>query len=392
MIDSRLAGKTVLIVDNRVEYFLSHRLELAKSVKETGADVHVTALTAGDHAPVSEAGLSFHSITKRCRTRNPFHELGLIARLRGLIRNLDPDLVHLVTLRSLLYGGTAIRLAGNPPSLHAVTGLGYLFAEENLKVRVLRSVVLGLLKLATAQPRRLFVFQNPDDRDLFIRAGVCSDDEVSVILGSGVDVEAIRPDDSTSGNATVLFAGRMLWHKGVGEVVEAADLLDRCGMNVEFVLAGDADPDNPGSVPREKLVAWDRKPNVSWVGYQDDMGPLYRDAAIVCLPSRYREGVPKVLLEAAASGTPVITTDQPGCREAVIHGETGFIINSSTGRNIADAVGRLVEAPEARRKMGRRGRDLATKKFGLESVITSTVALYQRLLAEEDKRRNPQQR
>lgn len=377
-----LAGRTVLIVDNRVEYFLSHRLELAKSVQRLGADVHVTALTQGEHGQVSEAGLTFHPITRRRRTANPLHEVGLVLELRKLLRRLRPDLLHLVTLRSLLYGGTAARLSGAPPTLHAVTGLGYLFADDSLKVRVLRSVLLGLLRLATAQTRRRFLFQNPDDLELFAAARVCTREESSVVLGSGVDVQKFRPRESRADTPTVLFASRMLRHKGVAEVVKAADLVADRGVDARFVLAGDTDPDNPGAVSRQELKGWDRKPNVAWVGYKEDMVPLFRDAAIVCLPSRYREGVPKVLLEAAATGTPAITADRPGCREAVIHGETGLLVDPPTAGEIADAVCRLLQDPKTRRRMGERARELALDRFSLESVIESTVDVYRRLLTE----------
>lgn len=381
-----LAGRTVLIVDNRVEYFLSHRLELAKSAQRLGAEVHVTALTGGEHGAVSEAGLTFHPITRRRRTANPLHEIALVLELRKLVRRLRPDLLHLVTLRSLLYGGTAARLSSDPPTLHAVTGLGYLFADDSLKARTLRSVVLGLLRLATAQPRRRFLFQNPDDLDLFVAARVCSRKESSVVLGSGVDVEKFRPRDSRAATPTVLFASRMLRHKGVAELVRAADMVADRGIDARFVLAGDTDPDNPGAVPRQELKAWDRKPTVAWVGYQEDMVPLFRDATIVCLPSRYREGVPKVLLEAAATGTPAITSDRPGCREAVIHGETGLLVAPPTSNEIADAVCHLLENPQARRRMGERARELAVDRFSLESVIESTVAVYRQLLSHARER------
>lgn len=377
-----LAGRTVLFVDNRVEYFLSHRLKLALAVQRLGADVHVTALTRGEHGRVSEAGLTFHPIARRRRTANPLHEFGLVLKLRRLVRRLRPDLLHLITLRSLLYGGTAARLSGNPPTLHAVTGLGYLFADDSVKIRALRSVLLGLLRLVTAQPRRRFLFQNPDDLDLFEDARVCSRDESSVVLGSGVDVQKFRPRDSRAVTSTVLFASRMLRHKGVAELVKAADIVADRGVDARFVLAGDTDPDNPGAVPRRELEGWDRKPNVAWVGYQEDMLPLFRDAAIVCLPSRYREGVPKVLLEAAATGTPAITSNRPGCREAVIHGETGLIVDPPTSDEIADAVCQLLQYPERRRRMEQKARELAVNRFSLESVIESTVDVYRQMLAD----------
>lgn len=377
-----LCGRTVLVVDNRVEYFLSHRLQLAKTLKELGADVHVTSLTAGDHTEISDAGLTFHSLTDRRRTANPFHEAGLVLSLSRLIRRVRPNVLHLVTLRSLLYGGAAARLSGNPPTLHAVTGLGYLFTEDTLRVRAVRSVLLRLLQFATRQQRRRFLFQNPDDLELFVEAGVCAQSEASVILGSGVDVRSFRPGASATEIPTVLFAGRMLRHKGVGEVVEAAELLQRRGVQARFVLAGDTDPDNPGAVSRKELETWDRQQNVTWVGYRDDMRPLFREAAIVCLPSRYREGVPKVLLEAAASGTPVITTDRPGCREAVIDGTTGRLLTSPTPENIANAVDELLDDAGELRRMGRRARELAMERFSLRSVIESTLAAYRKLLRQ----------
>jgi glycosyltransferase involved in cell wall biosynthesis len=378
-------GKKILYVDNRVKYVLSHRIPWLEGAREAGFDVHVTTLTAGDGDAIEEAGFTYHPISDTRRSNNPLHELRLIARLYGLYRRLQPDLVHHITLRSILYGGLASLLVRESEIVNGVTGLGYLFSSTNLKVRLLRAAVLGALRVL-GRSDHLYLFQNPDDERLFREHSIAGPSSSRVIKGSGVDVDRFEARPEPSGPPVVLFPARMLWHKGVQQFVDAARQIRADGTEARFVMVGDTDPDNPAGVSAEQLEAWEEEGVIEWWGYQDDMVDVFARSHLVCLPSFYREGVPKVLIEAASCGRPIVTTDMPGCREIVRDGENGFLVPPQDSQAVAVALQQLIDAPERRRQMGKRGRALVKSEFSVEHVVQSTLEVYRQVLAGKECR------
>jgi glycosyltransferase involved in cell wall biosynthesis len=369
----------ILYVDNRVKYVLSHRIPWLLSARDAGFDVHVTTLTAGDGSRIEDVGFPYHSISEQRRSNNPLHELQLIARLCALYRRLQPDLIHHITLRSILYGGVASLFLRSPQIVNGVTGLGYLFSSQDAKIRMLCKAVLWALRLLR-QENHVFLFQNPDDRSLFQKHRIVDPSSSFLIKGSGVDTEKFTPRSEPSGPPVVLFPARMLWHKGVQAFVDAARQLKAEGVDVRFVMVGNTDSDNPAGVSEEKLEEWGDKGIIEWWGYQEDMPGVFARSHIVCLPSAYREGVPKVLIEAASCGRPIVTTDMPGCREIVHDEENGYLVPPRDGRAVARAVRRLLADPNLRRKMGRRGRERVEAEFSVEQVVQSTVEVYNQLL------------
>jgi len=374
-------GKTLLYVDNRVKYVRSHRLPWLRGAREAGFDVHVTTLTAGDGAPVEEAGFAYHSISDARRSNNPLHELRLIARLYGLYRRLQPDLIHHITLRSILYGGVASLLMPRTAVVNGVTGLGYLFSSQSLKIRLLRAAVLGALRVLRRRGQ-VYLFQNPDDEKLFRNHNISTPSTGRVIKGSGVDVERFAAQPESSGPPVILFPARMLWHKGVQEFVAAARRIRGNGTQARFVMVGDTDPDNPSGVSADQLEAWENEGVIEWWGYQEDMVDVFARSHIVCLPSFYREGVPKVLIEAAACGRPIVTTDMPGCREIVQDEENGILVPPRDGQAVAGALEQLIDDAERRREMGKKGRELVKEEFSIDHVVQSTLEVYKNALAD----------
>jgi glycosyltransferase involved in cell wall biosynthesis len=279
----------------------------------------------------------------------------------------------------VVYGSLAARISGVPMVVNAVAGMGYVFASQSWKARILRPVLKGAMRILLNRPNTRIILQNPDDFSMLVEAGVADPERTDLILGSGVDVEQFRPFPDPDGETTVMMVSRMLWEKGVGEFVEAARLMKSEGVQARFVLVGDSDTENPGTVPRAQLKAWNDEGTVEWWGHLDDMPAVLAQSHIVCLPSYYREGVPKSLIEAASCGRPIVTTDSPGCREIVRDGENGFLVPVRDSAALAAAVGKLVSDPHLRHRFGARGRELVIESFSLEKVIADTLSVYGKL-------------
>jgi glycosyltransferase involved in cell wall biosynthesis len=365
----------LLIVGNDLGYFISHRLPLARSAIAAGYDVHVAIPYTTDAQLPPLDGAAFHQIELQRNSLSLMQDLRTLLSLRRLVRALQPDIVHNFTLKPVLYGGSVARLAEVPLVINAVTGLGSLFGEQTPKMRRLRRLVLPGLRYACGSRRVRTVFQNYDDQAEFVAAGVCSLSNSVVIRGSGVDTAVFLPAAEPDGQPVVICPSRMLWEKGVGEFVDAARRLKAQGCSARFALVGATDS-NPSSVSEVQLKQWEAEGIVEWWGRRNDMPEVFRLANLVCLPSRYREGVPKVLIEAASCGRAIVTTDMPGCREIVLDGENGLLVPPGNVARLAEALRRLIEQPALRRQMGDRGRARVVSDFSLEVVLRETLALY----------------
>lgn len=357
-------------------YFVSHRLPLAMAAQAAGYEV-VVATRAGQQAEViRNAGLGLIPFALSRRGGNPLREIFALWRL---YRREQPDLIHHVALKPVIFGSLAAWLARAPAQIHAVAGLGWLFTSSRSLVRLARPVVRwGLARLLDRQ-HSLTIVQNPEDQALLERAGVSSD-RLRLIRGAGVDTRVFQPGEPPVGPVCVVLASRMLWDKGVGEFVEAARILSGSGLNARFVLVGEPDPANPASIPESTLRMWNGQHGMEWWGRKDNMPAVLNAAHIACLPS-YREGLPKSLLEAAASGLPIVTTDVPGCREVVQDGVNGLRVPSRDAVALADALRQLITDSALRQRMGMQSRLLAERAFASEIVVAQTLALYREVCA-----------
>lgn len=372
--------KKVLFLGNDVTYFLTHRLPMAKGALAAGYEVHVAAPPAEGMERIREHGLTFHPICMSRWGGRPAQEIRSLWSIYSLYRRLRPDLVHQVTIKPVIYGGLMARLAGVPAVVSTVSGLGFVFLARGLAARIMCEGVRMAYRLALAHPRLRVIFQNPDDRAEFIRRGLVAEGKTVIIKGSGVDVEVFRTTPEPDGIVTVVFPSRMLWDKGVGVFVEAAGMLRAEGVNARFVLVGADEPGNPASVPVSQLHSWHERGVIEWWGYRQNMPEVLAQAHIVCLPSSYPEGVPKALIEAAACGRSIVTTDVPGCREIVHDGYNGLLVPVKDPQALAKALRLLIEDPELRKGFGAHGKDLAVSEFSIDRVVRETLALYGELL------------
>ncbi|HEY3044908.1 MAG TPA: glycosyltransferase family 4 protein [Vicinamibacterales bacterium] len=382
---SRLAAsaarrRKLLIFVTEDWYFVSHRLSLAVAAQAAGYDVSIVTRVRDHAAVIRDSGLRLIPFENVRSSLNPLGELRTLARLVLLYRRERPDLVHHVAMKPVLYGSLAARLAGRPPAVNALAGMGWLFTSGTGGARWLKPAVRWALARALATGVALV--QNPDDA-LFVKQLGVPGSRIRRVAGSGVDLKQFRPQPFPGGDDSapvVVLPARLLWDKGVGEFVDAARLLRQRGVVARFVLAGEPDPLNPASIPPDRVSQWIQEGIVECVGWVSDMPALMAACHVVCLPS-YREGLPKSLIEAAAAGKPIVTTDVPGCREAVRDGDNGLLVPPRNAQALADALARLIENPELRRQMGARGRIRAEQEFGMDKVIGQMLALYEEALA-----------
>ncbi|TXG97083.1 MAG: glycosyltransferase family 1 protein [Rhodocyclaceae bacterium] len=369
----------LLFVVNTDWFFVSHRLPIAEAAIRAGYEVHVACTLTGAHKKIEAVGAVVHSLQISRGGRRllaTWHEFKAMA---DLFKQLRPDIVHLVTIKPVLLGGIAARWAKVPAVVAAISGLGFIFLSTGWKAKLRRVIVGAMYSLALSHPRIRVIFQNPDDRDAVCATVDLPKESIEMIRGSGVDLVRFRQSPLPTDIPKVMMASRLLKDKGVREFVEAASLLKWRGLHADFCLVGDIDPANPSSLTRVEVDALAREGAVEFWGHQGDMAAVLPEATIVVLPS-YREGLPKVLLEAAASGRPVVTCDVPGCRDAIAPGQTGLLVPKQDCVRLADAIQTLLENTQLMESMRIAGRKLAEEVFSSEAVAERHLAIYDQLM------------
>ena len=361
-------------------YFCCHRLPLAPRIAAAGYEVHVATPAGRFRETIERAGLHYTPIAMDRQGRNPLTDLWTLRRLVDLYRSIRPDVVHHVALKPIVYGSMAARITHVPAVVNAMPGMGYVFLSTQLLSRAIRPGVKMAFKMLVNASNSRVILQNPDDIEKWVSWGVIRRDRIALIRGAGVDTTYFVPTDEPEGTPLVILPARLLYDKGVAEFVAAARLLRERGVSVRMALVGEGDPGNPASVPAERLRAWADEGVVELFGWRDDMREVVGQAHVVCLPS-YGEGLPKALLEAAACGRAIVTTDVPGCREIVTDGDNGLLVPVRDAAALADALERLVRDRVTRQRMAARGRARAVEELSADIVAEATLALYDELLA-----------
>lgn len=377
--------KKVLFVVNSSTFFVSHRLPIAQTLIEKGYEVHIA--TSGETLPIfNEMGLSFHRIEFSRKGTHPLSELRVIWQLFKLFTDLQPDIVHTITIKPYLYGGIAGKMANVPAVVSAVSGLGFVFINTGLKVKLLRALLYPWYKLAFSHKNQFIIFQNSDDADLLVNWLDINPSKVCLIPGSGVDLNEYQYSVEPIGKPIVIFVARLVADKGIREFIDASQIIHRNGIEVDFWVVGDTDEGNPASITKAEMASWKKLPNVKVIGFQKNISSLFSKSNIACLPS-YREGLPKSLIEAAACGRAVVTTDVPGCRDAIETNKTGLLVPTKNAVALSDAIEYLIENPNERKRMGAAGRTLAEKEFSIEKIVAEHMKIYCKLLDKVEVRR-----
>ena len=358
--------------------FWSHRLPLARAARDAGFEVFIATRVNQHKKRIEEEGFKLIPIRLVRRSKNIFREFCSILEIAKIYRREKPDIVHHVATKPVLYGSWAARIANVSVVVNALTGLGFIFIAKGWKASILRHFLVFAYRLAFSMRNTIWIFQNPEDLKLFIDMGVIKNKNAVLIRGSGVDISHFINIPEPAGIPTIVLASRMLWDKGVGEFVEATKILRKNGVKCRMILVGNPDPENPASIPEETLRRWHSESIVEWWGYRADMPEVFAQSNIVVLPS-YREGLPKVLLEAASCGRAIVATDVPGCREIVRNNKNGFLIPPRDSKSLAEALNVLIENPELRAKMGAYGRNIVEAELSEEIVVKQTMEVYKRI-------------
>lgn len=384
--------RRIAYVVNHVAFFVSHRLPLAVGAKRAGFDVCLLTGQAGsqemEQAAVTQlqvADVSHKRTVFSSSGMNPLRELvGLLQLVRFLLR-FRPDVVHCASPKGVLYGGIAARLCRVRGLVLAISGMGYAYTAgtgHGCVRAFVRRMYGALAGFAFRHPNTRVIVQNRDDYQSVIENGLAPPQWVRLIPGSGVDLAFFDGCNPVNKARMVLLPARMLKDKGVEEFVVAARQLKALAPEWRFVLAGTADYDNPSAISLAQLRAWEAEGCIEWLGHVENMTPLFCAAAIVCLPS-YREGMPKALLEAAAAGCAVVTTDVTGCREAIEPGVTGDLVPVQDSEGLAKALLSLVKDEPRRLAYGAKGQARARAMFSVASVVSQTLEIYKGLLGHE---------
>jgi glycosyltransferase involved in cell wall biosynthesis len=371
--------KTIIYFVSEDWYFCSHRLPIARKALAEGFRVIVVTKVSKYKDIIESEGFKLAPIGINRGSMNLFSELRTISTLYSYYKKYNPDIVHHVAIKPVIYGTLVARLIGSIKIVNAMAGLGFVFISNKKRVKLLRFFVHQLFRFLFNNKNSQLILQNKDDLGYFLKNKLVNNNNVTIVRGSGVDIKKFIPVEECIGIPIVMLASRMLWDKGVGEFVEAAKILKQEGVEARFVLVGDRDSENPTSIPNAQLSEWHELGVVEWWGERSNMCEVLTQAHIVCLPS-YREGLPKVLLEATSCGRPIIATDVPGCREIVHNGKNGILVPIKNSNSLANAIKELIDNPEKRKSMGTNGRRLVENEFSEEIVVSQTLKVYQELL------------
>lgn len=369
----------LLILVNVDWFFISHRLPIAIAAKKYGYDVHIATKITKYYDELLSYGFVVHPLPIKRSSTNFVTEIKTFIEILFLLKRIKPDILHTVTIKPTIYGGIAARIASVSNVVVAISGLGYLFVEKSTSAFIRRFLVSIAYKIALKHKNIKVIFQNSSDVLILKKIAKLRESAIVIISGSGVDLEKFSYSPPRNNKIIVLMAARLLKQKGVYEYISAAKVIRQRGYDAIFQLAGTPDHSNPGSVSESEYCDWKREGLVEILGYRSDMHLLLSQAHIFVLPSFYGEGLSKALVEAAACGRPVITTNIPGCIDAIVPNMTGLIVPPKDSIALANAIERLINDKKLCEKMGAAGRKLAEQRYSIESIVNLHLEIYYQL-------------
>lgn len=370
--------KHVALLVANPKYFLSHRLPLAMALKKSGFSVTVMTGPGKGQDTITDLGFRWEEVVFYRGSLNPFLEIRSLYSIGRAYRKVRPEICHHIALKPIVYGSIAAYFIPCQKILNTVAGLGHAFSGSTWKHKLIQYLVVMLFFLSCRSRKNQVVFQNPDDLAEIMKYRVLRKENTSIILGSGVDITRFTPaPPPKNGHPSVVLPARMLKTKGVEVFVNASKILKKRGLEPRFLLAGGLDLENKAGIPEADLREWQQEGVVEWLGHRTDLPDIFKNADIVTLPSHYREGIPLALLEAAACGKPIVTTDMPGCRLTVQNKKNGFLVPPQNPEKLADALEHLLKDQELRQKMGAQSRKLVEEKFSMDTINRQYLDLYQ---------------
>ncbi|WP_194442095.1 glycosyltransferase family 4 protein [Pseudoalteromonas simplex] len=364
--------KKILFIVNVDWFFISHRLPIAIKALDAGYDVHIACAITNKKELLENLGLQVHPVSLKRSGTSILEEFIALKELWSIVKKVNPDVSHAVTIKGVIYGGLVTRLLRVKRRIASISGLGYIFIDSSFKPRLLKFFIKIFYKFALGKDS-LVIFQNNNDKQIFVEGNIINESQSILIRGSGVDLDKFKflPEPNTK--KTVMFLARLLKDKGLIEFYKASEIVKKT-QNARFVLVGDIDPDNPNSITEDELNTYVNNGLEHW-GYSKSVQSLIPKSHLIVLPS-YREGLPKSLLEAAACGRAVVTTDVPGCRDAIEPNVTGLLVKVKDHEDLARMIQKLLSNDNLRKKFGAAGRSLAEECFSIDDVVAKHLKIY----------------
>ena len=368
-----MVQKRILFVVNVDWFFLSHRLPLALEALSRGYEVHLACGFTDKEEYIQSLGVQTHALAISRSGMGLQAELFAFLDIYRVLKAVPCDVVHFVTIKPILYGGIASRFLSTKRKVFSVSGLGFIFISEGMKASIIRFFIKQLYKFALGGKNSHVIVQNRDDAALITQLQNIT---TTIIRGSGVNLDAYSTQEDKNTIPVVTMASRLLKDKGVFEYIQAAKILQGEGVEARFELYGDVDAGNRATLEQDDIAKIKEEKIVKLYGHSEAINKVFENSSIVVLPS-YREGLPKVLIEAAASARAVVTTDVAGCRDAIVADITGLLCKVKDPVSLAEAIKKLIKNKKLRDSFGKKGRVLAEKEFDIQEVVRKHFEIYE---------------
>lgn len=372
---------TAIFVISEDWYYWSHRRVLARELMEQGYQVILVTRVNSLREEIEADGVRLIDLSLSRASFNVLRDFKYVKTLYELYRRERPDLVYHVAFKPVLYGAIAARLARVPHRVNAIAGMGVLFSNHRISTRIVRWIVMRAFSVLFNRPECTLIVQNQSDFGRLQKRLRLLDQRICLIRGAGVDIRQFTPrsDEDAAADSSdgpvITHVSRLIRDKGIEELALASRELKRRGLRFRLQVVGEADMNHVRPISPAEIMAWQDEGLLEWKGHSDDIATIYQESDIAVLAS-YSEGLPKSLLEACACGLPIVTTDNPGCREVVEHGRNGLIVPVRDHLALADALQKLIENPEMRRQMGEQSRERAVNEFSLELIVEQTMKVF----------------
>ena len=364
--------KKILYIVNVDWFFISHRLQIALAAQKEGYDIHVLTRITTCKNKLELYGFKLHNIYLKRKSEDIFSLIKYFNKIVNNLNKINPDIVHCITIKPILFGGLASIFFPKIKMVYAISGLGHVYSSSGWKAKIRRLVVDNLYKIIFSRRNFKIIFQNKKDREIISNLTSLNSDNNQIIYGSGIDLEKYKPIKEIKKNMPILFASRLLKSKGIIEFISAAKLVN----DASFLIAGAFDDDSQDSISKLELKELIKDTRIKFLGEVKNMCELINECSIVVLPSYYGEGLPKILIEAAGCGRPIITTDHPGCRDAININKNGFLVPIKDVKSLEKMIRKLFYNPNLCKKMGTYSRSLALEKYDINLVIKKHLKIY----------------
>ncbi len=365
----------IIIFSSEDWHFVAHLMPIALGAKKKGYEVKVITRVRAHGEQILSQGLDLIPIKLDRFSLNIFKELKTLAQLISIYKREKPEIVHNFGIKPILYGSLAAVYCKIPKVINTFLGMGFVFISEKMWVKALRIAFVQLLKLCMLKKDSLIIVQNKDDRELIIKTKIVESVKVFAQCSVGVDIKEFPLLAEPEGKLVFALVGRMIRDKGIAEFVAAAEIIKKKGLSAEFWLIGAPDPNNSRSIESEQLIEWESKKIIKWMGFCNDIKSIWEKAHIAVLPS-YREGLSRSLLEAAAFGRALITTDAPGCRELVQHNVNGLLVQVKDAEKLAAAIEQMIINSNLRKSLALKARETVLQNYSEEVIVERMLRFY----------------